>query len=365
MITKTSFDLKTYKETLNDNLALLRQRKIGLLDGPLSDEDFLYNQTARPSDLELPAITSSFDRLGLSYSVIDPTKDGWLQKLVECDPIYINVHGEYGEDGRLQGLMDAMKKHYIGSGVATSAIGINKPYLKNLVAGLGYETPKFYWSAWHGTKAVCNVEDLTFPVMAKPVYGGCSMGIVKLDAYSQYKEFSSDPSIKKDSYFYEEFVSGRFLTVGIMEVGDDYLVLPPLEVVTRNGFYDEVAKKDPNEEMLAEYTFPKDAPNKEGGCVQKRTYDVFKGIGGKGYARVDLMLDANNNIWILEVNTVPGMSAAGNFPAAAQQVGLSYDDLTIALLATCMGDDLHQAHRPLVQSPRNRLANNPLALDCK
>lgn len=336
----SEFNVLSFKQKLWEYLPQLRLKRIGILDGPLSEEDRIYNITARPSDLEIPAIKNSFDNLRLSYDIIDPTQDGWLEKIISCDPIFINVHGEFGEDGRFQSLLDILGKHYIGSDAETSAIGMSKPLFKNIVSNLGFSTPRFFWSQWENTPLVTKVEDMTFPVMAKPVYGGCSMGIEKLQTLQEYKQFEMQPVNRSTNYFYEEFIEGRFLTVSVLEADGQVLALPPLEVITKGGFYDETAKKDPDEVQLAVYTYPSDEFCKESGLLRKTASDIFKAVAARNYARLDFIVSPDNKFWLLEINTVPGVSSAGNFPASAAQIGLTYDEVTIALLKAALESDI-------------------------
>ena len=144
-----------------------------------------------------------------------------------------------------------------------------------------------------------------------------------------------------------------------MDVGSDFLVFPPLEVIPAAGFYDEQTKLNPTGDQLPTYVFPKDLLDDDGGFIQKRAYDIFKRIGGKNYGRVDFILDKMNTPWALEVNTIPALSRSGNFTTCGNQVGFTYDELTIALLRSCLSEEHFPAPCPTA-TPISPVRNNRL-----
>lgn len=336
MLISHNFNVKILHSDAQSFLPILKKMKLAILDGPISEEDIIYNPTANPEDLELASLVKSFDRLGLQYEIIDPSQDGWLNKLMQCNPIVINIHGEYGEDGRLQGLLDILNKSYIGSGLENSALSISKPLLKIVAQGLGINTPNFYKEEWADSLFTTPIEELQLPVMAKISNGGCSIGMHKIDSTADLDVFMKEKLNKRNRYFFEEYIDGRFLTVGILETEHGIFAFPPLEVITKYGFYDEEAKKDHDEAGLAEYVFPQDEIGKDGGVLQKIAHDVFLKTGANGFARVDFMVDKNNQPQLLELNTIAGLSSTGNFASSAKQIGLSYDNLIINILKIAM-----------------------------
>ena len=336
MLISTNFNLAAVRKELDLFYPLLKSLKIGVLDGPISEEDIVYNPGANPADLEIASIKEAFDRMGVSYEVIDPSQDGWLQNMMQCNPIVINIHGEYGEDGRLQGLLDIMDKSYIGSGLENSAVSISKPLFKLVAQQMGFQTPKFFKKEWSGTPAITDIDSMQFPIMAKISNGGCSIGMEKIDSKNDLKYFMKANHDKLDRYFFEEYIDGRFITVGVLQVGEDCLVFPPLEVITKNGFYNEEAKKDHSEAGLATYTFPDDEVCRDGGSLQKIAYEVFTKTGAKNLARIDFMVDKDGTPWLLELNTIAGLSSTGNFASAGKKVGLTYDEILMMILKSSL-----------------------------
>lgn len=349
MNTRRIFNAEVIKYAASDFLPHLKSMNIGVIDGMVSEENRIYDPTANPADLEIASIKNCFDRLGLSYGIVNPNKDGWVEDIMKYNPLLINVYGEYGEDGRMQGLLDLLGKHYVGSGVASSAISLSKPLFKCFAKQLGFDTPAFHYSHWDSKDAVKEIEDMQFPILAKVINGGCSIGMVKLDTHSDYLNFFNANKDILHRYFFEEFIEGRFITVGVLALDQRNFVFPPLEIITKSGMYDEAAKKDHNELGLAVYTFPLDDICKDGGVLQEIASEIFQAAAIKHFARIDFIVDRNGKAWVLEINTLPGISGTGNYMSAGSKAGLTYDEIMVTLLRGAV-----QSSGPEERSERNR-----------
>lgn len=327
--------VEQYRNFIRNCNNSLKMRKIGIVDGPISEEDKLYIKKAKIEDLEITAIVDSFRRLNINYVIVDLSCPGWMEILLSCDILFINIHGEYGEDGRLQGLLDILGKPYLGSGTMVSAVGLHKPAFKKLVKSFGFNTPKFVWPAEAHGDIHSHIACLQFPIMAKPIHGGSSIGMKKIDDMNAYEQFYAKLGNEVYQYFFEEFVSGRIVTVALLEINGDFVVFPPLEIVPEADFYDEFTKLNSQGGDVKECRFPQDLASEYEQDVRQIAYEIFRRLGGRSFCRVDFMVDAAGVPWVLEVNTIPGLSRAGNFPTCAAAGGFTYDDIIVSLLLSC------------------------------
>nr|MDT0663966.1 hypothetical protein [Micromonospora sp. DSM 115978] len=170
-------------------------KRVGVVYGPLSKEDRLYIERSPADQIGFTALMESLTRLGLEPFQIDPTThgfSGFTADLLRADLIFLNIHGEYGEDGRVQCMLDFMGCLYTGSGVLANAVGLNKVVFKRVVASAGVPTPRVATLGGElaGREAdAVPVDRLRLPAIAKPVAGGSSIGVRVLDDRASVDEF--------------------------------------------------------------------------------------------------------------------------------------------------------------------------------
>ena len=236
------------------------------------------------------------------------------------------LHGRGGEDGEIQGLLEISQIPYTGCGVMASAISMDKLMTKRLWSGANLPTP-FFEILDENSDFESVVEKLGLPLMVKPAQEGSSIGMTKVTDVNQLKPAYEKAAECDSIVFAEQWVTGKEFTVAIL--GDQ--VLPPINIVANTDFYDFDAKYESNE---TQYHCPCGLESDKETELKKLSQIAFEILGGKGWGRVDLMQDASDKFWLIEVNTTPGMTDHSLVPMAAKQHGLSFSELTVEILKT-------------------------------
>ncbi len=271
--------------------------------------------------------------LGYHVVRIDALRDV-AQRLVDerVEVAFLAVHGRYGEDGTIQGLLDIMGIPYTGSGVLASALGMNKVASKKVVRQSGIPTPDFEEFGDHDsaeTVARHIVATLGLPAMLKPVEEGSSLGVVKCGTEAQLASCLESGRAEYGRVFVEAFVSGREITVGVLERPDRLQTLPILELVPKNEFYDYEAKYT---DGMTEFILPARLSSAVAAELGRLSTAAFRAIGCRGYARVDFMVGAGDVPYFTEINTLPGMTDLSDLPAQAREAGIGYPELVELIL---------------------------------
>ena len=284
------------------------------------------------------AVCASLRRVGIDARTVD-AKPGFLPELSRdgFDRVFIALHGRGGEDGTVQGALATLGMPFTGSGVLGSALAMDKVRSKWIWQSHGLPTPAFVEVSGSAELARI-VPELGLPVMVKPVHEGSSCGASRvLDAAgleaAWHKAGALDARV-----LVEQWISGAEYTVGIL--GEQ--VLPIIKLETPNEFYDYEAK------YLSEttrYLCPCGLPAALEQELGRLALRAFQLVGATGWGRVDLMLDAHGKPWLLEVNTVPGMTSHSLVPMAARHAGISFEELVLRILDTSL---------PAVQADRPR-----------
>ena len=255
--------------------------------------------------------------LGVNAVRVDPANTE-VDVLRQFDACFIALHGRGGEDGVIQGVLEHLHLPYTGSGVMASAIGMSKIATKLLWAGAGLPTPDFFIAG-------VSERDLGFPLMVKPAHEGSSIGMRKVDSAAQLAEAIAEATRFDTEVLVERWVQGAEFTVAIL-AGE---ALPPIRLETPNTFYDYDAKYQADS---TRYICPCGlSPDKEAELKQlaRRAFQV---VGCAGWGRVDVMQDQQGNFFLLEVNTVPGMTDHSLVPMAARASGRSFEQLVGEIL---------------------------------
>ncbi|WP_148254675.1 D-alanine--D-alanine ligase [Aidingimonas lacisalsi] len=275
------------------------------------------------------AILAALWRQGIDAQGHDMAEGGLAGlEALRPDRVFIALHGGDGEDGTLQGALELLKIPYTGSGVLASALGMDKQRAKWLWRAQGLPTPESVTldanSDW---QAVC--ERLGLPMIVKPVHEGSTLGITIVDDIEALKSAFQDAARFDADVMAECFIEGDEYTVSLL--GDE--VLPAIRVEVPSGFYDYEAKYHANDTL---YHLPCGLTPDEERSLGALCHQAFTVLGGSGWGRVDVMRDARGQTWLLEVNTVPGMTDHSLVPQSAAHAGLDFDTLIMRILDTSL-----------------------------
>ena len=296
--------------------------KVAVLMGGQSAERTISLQSGQ-------AVYTALCDAGIDAHAIDFNKNEFNQLINnEFDRVFIALHGRGGEDGTIQGALESVGLPYTGSDVLGSALAMDKIRSKAVWRDAGLPTPDVVElnqaSNW---KQI--VEQLKLPIMVKPVSEGSSVGASKVtqagDLFSAWKQANQfDQRVMAESW-----IEGDEYTVSIL--GDT--VLPMIKLETKRDFYDYQAKYEDDD---TKYICPCGLDDDVEKALGELSLRACNTLGVTGWSRVDLMIDASKQVWLIEVNTIPGMTSHSLVPMAAKQTGLSFQQLVVEILVTSM-----------------------------
>ena len=281
-------------------------------------------------------VLAALERHGLSASDIDPQRAGWVRELesLRCGVVFLALHGRDGEDGRMQGFLETIRLRYTGSGVLASAVAMHKVRTKQILVNAGLPTPGHVLIPPHGdlSPAVNTIPSgICLPVVVKPTSEGSSVGVSIVHSVHDLLPVLQRTRTQFPSLFVEQFIKGVEVTVGIVGVGRDARALPVLELVPHNEFYDYEAKYT---EGMTTFHVPARLSDDITRHVQDVGLRAHHAIGCHGFSRVDMMVTADGQAYITELNTLPGLTNLSDLPAQAIAAGISYDELIIEILSS-------------------------------
>jgi D-alanine-D-alanine ligase len=238
---------------------------------------------------------------------------------------FIVLHGRGGEDGTIQGLLELMNMPYTGSGVMASSLAMNKLITKQVWLAMGLPTPDF---CILDSEASCKraLDTLMLPLIIKPVLEGSSVGISKVETESEMIPAWEKARQCGGTVIAEQWVEGDEYTAVIL----DDQVLPMIKLKTTHKFYDYDAKYEAND---TQYICPCGLAVEQEAEFAELAVQAFDAVGASSWGRVDFMVDKAGQPWLIEVNTVPGMTSHSLVPMAAKQVGLQFEDLVVKILS--------------------------------
>lgn len=234
------------------------------------------------------------------------------------------IHGRGGEDGIMQGVLEFLKIAYPGSGVAASAISMDKIQTKHILQNLDISTLPFL-KIKNETDLKLAQEKFGFPMCIKPAREGSSNGITKVTAAEQLSSAYQNALKYDNKIMAEPWVCGREFTVGILE--DQ--ALPVVEVCASRGFYDYNAKYKSHDTV---YNCPCDLSDQKKKLLQDLALKSFHAVGCKYWGRIDFLQSKQGKIWVAEINTIPGMTETSLLPKAAFAQGIDFDELVLRIL---------------------------------
>ena len=280
------------------------------------------------------AVLDALLREGVQAEAFDP-KDRSVTELVNYDRAFIVLHGRGGEDGQIQGVLEWLNVPYTGTGVQGSAIGMDKVKTKQVWQGSELPTAP-YRIVTKDSNPADIVAALGLPLIIKPVHEGSSIGMSKVERIEDFAEAIAKATEHDAVVLAEKWITGREFTIVLLN-GQALPVIrlePPKDV----AFYDYEAKYNRND---VQYGIPCGLTESEEQQLQVLALRAFQAVGASGWGRIDAMQDEQGNFWLLEVNTVPGMTSHSLVPKAAQAVGYSFDALCMAILEQTLTDATH------------------------
>lgn len=269
---------------------------------------------------------------------------GDLSLLRDVTLVFLTTHGWYGEDGKVQGLLDCLAIPYIGSGVAASAAAYYKPMANQIALTAGLNVPPFEVIDAADTPAPppeALVAKLGEPVFAKHASNGGSQGAQILRSHSELANWlAQGQASHRPTSMVCSYIAGIDISVGIIETDRDLDVLPILGTTVADGaFYSNEIKREPT---LRRHECPLRLSPAVQATIEDASRAVFRSLGCAGFARVDFILDADETPWFLEVNTLPGLSKTGNLAQMAYARGWSYEKLIETILLTAPHENVYR-----------------------
>lgn len=262
------------------------------------------------------AVAQALRECGYRVSEVDPQPGRWRLP-PETDVVFLALHGTYGEDGAIQRELDELGVAYTGCDAEASRIGFDKLLTKQRLVAAGIPTPRF---ALFDSPQAGWPPGWQPPVVLKPVCQGSSVGLQFVDRVADWKRALGEALRHDTRVLLEQRVCGREATVGIL----DGRALPVVEVRPKTGVYDYQTKYTSGS---TDYLCPAPFAPEITARIQDAGLGAFQAIGGRDYSRVDVMVDSSGAVYVLEVNTLPGMTETSLLPKAAAAAGISYTNL--------------------------------------
>lgn len=312
-------------ELKNETLKKFEGKKIAVLHGGISDE----REVSLRSGKNVFEALTSYKELKDSTILIDVKDHYELVETLKKENVeycYNILHGTFGEDGTIQGLLDCLNIKYTGENTLVSSLCMNKVYTKRIWLSSNISTVDFQLLE----DAVKNNNiSFNFPIILKPISSGSSVGVSLIKSKDEFENIIKD--IKDThNYFLEPYIKGKEVTVGLVRNNDDIYVFPILGINPKNEIYDYDAKYTPGKtEMEIPAKLDKQIENKlTENC--KKAYDV---LGCEGLCRIDAIIAEDGFINLMEVNTQGGMTNTSDIPAMAKNINMPFEDVVLYILS--------------------------------
>ena len=302
-----------------------RNAKIAVLCGGMSSEAEVSRRSGKNC-------FGALQRLGFKNAELVEVDKNIAQKLQDgkYDYAYNALHGKYGEDGCIQGILEILQIPYSGCGVMSSAICMNKEYTKRILS-THPEIP-LAKSAFvrKGEDVMEKTKNLKYPVFTKPVSEGSSFGMTKVNSKEELKAAYEEAVKYNDDVLIEEFINGVFVTVGVLEKDGKNFATEILEIRPKNEWYDYEAKYTPG---MSEFILPANLSKELTEKVKQIAVIAHETAGCRGVSRVDFMISDDGIPYVIEINTSPGMTETSDLPAQSKIMGIDYDNLVEIILS--------------------------------
>ena len=301
-----------------------KDAKIAVLCGGMSSEAEVSRRSGK-------GCFDALQRLGYKNSELVEVDQNIGRKLKEgnFDYAYNALHGKYGEDGCIQGLLEILKIPYTGCGVMASAICMNKEYTKKVLSTCKDIPLAKSVFVQKGDDVMEMTKELKFPVITKPVSEGSSFGMTKVNSRQELEKAYEEAIKYNDDVLIEEFINGVFVTVGVLERDGKNFATEILEIRPKNEWYDFEAKYTPG---MSDFILPANLSKELTEKTKEIAVKSHEITGCRGVSRVDFMISDDGIPYVIEINTSPGMTATSDLPAQSKVMGISYDDLVQIIL---------------------------------
>ena len=300
-----------------------KDTKIGVLCGGMSSEKEVSLRSGKNC-------YEALKRLGYNNVELVEVDENIAKTLVEkqIKIAYIALHGKYGEDGCIQGLLEILKIPYTGCGVMASSICMNKEYTKRILATCPQIPLIKSVFVQKGEDIKEKTKNLTYPLITKPVSEGSSFGMTKVNEPNELVKAYDEATKYNNDVLIEEFIDGFFVTVGVLENDNKIFATEILEIRTKTEWYDFDAKYTKG---LSDFILPANLDETTTKLIKDLSVKAHTTAGCKGVSRVDFMIK-DNKPYFLEINTSPGMTDTSDLPAQAKAMGITYDNLVSLIL---------------------------------
>ena len=301
-----------------------KNAKIAVLCGGMSSEAEVSRRSGK-------GCYEALKRLGYVNAKLVEVDKNIAQTLKEgnFDYAYNALHGKYGEDGCIQGVLEILGIPYTGCGVMSSSICMNKEYTKRILStcnGIPMAKSAFVQK---GENLEQKTADLKFPVITKPVSEGSSFGMTKVNKREDLKSAYEDAVKYNDDVLIEEFIDGVFVTVGVLEKDGTNFATEILEIRPKNEWYDYEAKYTPG---ISDFILPANLSEELTKKTKEIAIKAHEAAGCRGVSRVDFMISKEGVPYVIEINTSPGMTETSDLPAQSAVMGINYDNLVQIIL---------------------------------
>ena len=301
-----------------------KNAKIAVLCGGMSSEKDISMRSGK-------GCYEALKRLGFVNAELVVVDRNIAQTLKDgnYDYAYNALHGKYGEDGCIQGLLEILQIPYTGCGVMASSLCMNKEYTKRILS-TNKDIPlikSVFVRKGEDILEAC--KDLSYPLITKPVCEGSSFGMTKVNSKDELKAAYEEAAKYNDDVLIEEFINGFFVTVGVLEYENKNFATEILEIIPKNEWYDFEAKYTSG---MSDFIVPSTSLNADvTKKVKEAAVKAFETAGCSGVARIDFMMK-DNIPYLLEINTSPGMTVVSDLPAQSAAMDINYDELVLLIL---------------------------------
>lgn len=312
------------EEIKKNILKKFQNKKIAVLYGGISEE----REVSLRSGKNVYKALTSFEEIKDNCILIDVKNHYELVEILKKEKVeycYNILHGSFGEDGSIQGLLDCLNIKYTGENTLVSSVCMNKVYTKRIWQSSKVPTADFIL-----LKDIYNNKNnkINFPLILKPISNGSSVGVSLIKTKKEFEE-----AIKKieeiSDYFIEPYIKGKEITVGLVRENNGIFTLPILGINTKNEIYDYDAKYTPGKTEL-------EVPAKIDKKTEKKVIEIcslaYEVLGCEGLCRIDAIIDENNKVYLMEVNTQGGMTNTSDIPAMAKRVNIKFEDIVLYVL---------------------------------
>lgn len=300
-----------------------KSAKIAVLCGGMSSEAEVSRRSGN-------GCYNALKRLGYTNIELVEVDENIAQKLKngEYEYAYNALHGKYGEDGCIQGILEILQIPYTGCGVMSSAVCMNKEYTKRILSTCKDIPLIKSVFVQKGEDVKEKTKNLKYPLITKPVSEGSSFGMTKVNTPDELEKAYNDAIKYNDDVLIEEYLVGICATVGVLEGENGIFATEILELRPKNEWYDYEAKYTKG---MTEFILPAELSDEMTKQVKNTAIKAFQIAGCKGVSRVDFLI-VDNIPYVLEINTSPGMTDTSDLPAQAAAMGISYDNLVEIIL---------------------------------